>query len=108
MNNMKKSARWIGLLLVASSITSPVHTWPQTQGGGAAGQVEDGVLRNIQGKVKADGDKFKFITDGDGMVWNVMNPETLKGYAGQHVQLNVHVYPSKSLIHVHSIKKLNN
>jgi S-disulfanyl-L-cysteine oxidoreductase SoxD len=70
-------------------------------------QLQDGALKDIQGTVKEDGDKLKFMAD-DGMIWDVMNPEALKGYEGLHVQLNVHLFLSTSSIHVHSINKLKN
>jgi hypothetical protein len=71
-----------------------------------ASQVEDGTLKNIQGKAKMDGDKMKFVTDDDNKEWNVINPEVFKGHVGQHVEINVHLYPSKGSIHVHTVKKL--
>jgi hypothetical protein len=35
-----------------------------------------------------------------------MNPETLKGHEGHHVQLSAHVYSDKNSIHVMSVKML--
>jgi hypothetical protein len=35
-----------------------------------------------------------------------MNPETLKGHEGHHVQLSAHVYADKNSIHVMSVKML--
>ena len=69
---------------------------------------EEAVLRNIRGTVKADSGKLIFVTDDDGKAWDVMNPEMLKGYEGQHVELNVHMYVDKGVIHVHSVKTLKN
>jgi S-disulfanyl-L-cysteine oxidoreductase SoxD len=80
---------------------------PQAAISSPGSQLQDGALKDIQGTVKVDGDKLKFVAD-DGMIWDVMNPEALKGYEGLHVQLNVHLFPSTSSIHVHSINKLKN
>jgi len=75
---------------------------------GQAAQVEDGTLKDIQGTAKMEGDKMTFVTDNDAKVWNVINPEVFKGHVGQHVEINVHLYPSKGSIHVHTVKKLKN
>ena len=71
-------------------------------------QMEDGTQKDIQGTVKGSGDKAQFVTDGDGKVWDVINPELLKGHENQHVQINCHLFPSKSRIHIHTVKKLKN
>ncbi len=63
-------------------------------------------LMTLNGKIKADGDKYSFINDKDGKSWDVMNPETLKGHEGHHVQLSAHVYADKNAIHVMSVKML--
>jgi hypothetical protein len=71
-------------------------------------QMEEGTLKDIQGTVKGSGDKAQFVTDGDGRVWDVVNPEVFKGHENQHVQINCHLFPSKNKIHVHTVKKLKN
>jgi hypothetical protein len=58
--------------------------------------------------VKANGDMVTFVADDDGKSWDVMNPEMLKGHAGHHLELNVHVYADKGSIHVHTVKMLKN
>jgi hypothetical protein len=63
-------------------------------------------LKTLKGTVKAEGDKITFVTDADQKSWDVMNPETLKGHEGHHVQLSAHVYADKSQIHVMSVKML--
>jgi hypothetical protein len=63
-------------------------------------------LMNLKGTVKADGDKYSFVNDKDGKSWDVMNPETLKGHEGHHVQLSAHVYADKNSIHIMSVKML--
>jgi hypothetical protein len=37
----------------------------------------------------------------------VINPETLKGHEGHHVELSAHVYSDKGQIHVMSVKMLS-
>ena len=61
-------------------------------------------LRTLYGTIKADGGKYTFVNDKDGKSWDVMNPETLKGHEGHHVQLSAHVYADKNSIHVMSVK----
>ena len=63
-------------------------------------------LKNIKGTVKADGDKLTFVADKDMKSWDVINPETLKGHEGHHVEVSAHVYAEKSAIHVMSVKML--
>ena len=63
-------------------------------------------LKTIKGTVKADGDKVTFVSDADQKSWDVMNPETLKGHEGHHVQVSAHVYADKGSIHVMSVKML--
>jgi hypothetical protein len=63
-------------------------------------------LKTLKGTVKADGDKITFVNDADQKSWDVMNPETLKGHEGHHVQLSAHVYADKNSIHVMTVKML--
>lgn len=63
-------------------------------------------LKTLKGTVKADGDKLTFVNDKDQKSWDVMNPETLKGHEGHHVQLSAHVYADKNAIHIMSVKML--
>lgn len=64
-------------------------------------------LKALKGTVKMDGDKYTFVNDKDQKSWDVMNPETLKGHEGHHVQLSAHVYADKNSIHVMSVKMLS-
>src|SRR5512132_2721447 len=63
-------------------------------------------LKTLKGTVKADGDKITFVNDADQKSWDVMNPETLKGHEGHHVQVSAHVYADKNSIHVMKVKML--
>ena len=63
-------------------------------------------LKTLKGTVKTEGDKVTFVTDADQKSWDVMNPETLKGHEGHHVQLSAHVYADKGQIHVMTVKML--
>ena len=94
-------------LLFAFLTVSPLRAMPQSSAPGSGSHVEDGALKDIQGVVKADGDKLNLVADEDGKIWSPMNPQMLKGYEGQHVEINGHVYPSKGSVHVHTVKKLD-
>jgi uncharacterized protein YxeA len=61
-------------------------------------------LLTLKGTVKAEGDKYTFVSDKDGKSWEVMNPEELKGHDGHHVQLSAHVYADKNSIQIMSVK----
>jgi hypothetical protein len=63
-------------------------------------------LMTLKGTIKADGDKYTFVSDKDGKSWDVKNPEALKGHDGHHVQLSAHVYADQMAIHVMSVKML--
>lgn len=93
-------------LLGALVLVSHLCVAPKAALASPQSQVQDGTLKDIQGIVKAEDGKLKFVADEDATVWNVMNPSMLKGYEGEHVELNVHLYPSKGSIHVHTVKKL--
>ncbi len=70
----------------------------------ALAQAAAAPLKTIQGTVKADGDKASFVADEGGKSWAVMNPETLKGHDGHHVEVSAHIYADKDAIHVMSVK----
>jgi hypothetical protein len=63
-------------------------------------------LKTLKGTVKAEGDKVTFVNDADQKSWDVVNPETLKGHEGHHVQVSAHVYADKNSIHVMKVKML--
>ena len=63
-------------------------------------------LKTLKGTIKADGDKYTFVNDKDQKSWDVVNPETLKGHEGHHVELKAHVYADKGQIHVMEVKML--
>jgi len=88
------------LMIGASAIAQ--DTMSKDSGKMAAGAP----LKNLKGTVKFDGDKATFVADKDQKSWDVMNPETLKGHDGHHVELSAHVYADKGAIHVMSVKMM--
>ncbi len=95
-------ALFAGLALVSFPRAAHAGIPPQKD------HVEEGAEKDIQGTVKASGSKVQFVTDGDGKVWDVINPDPLKGHINEHVQINAHLFPSRSSLHVHTVKKLKN
>jgi len=63
-------------------------------------------LKSLKGTIKADGEKYSFVSDKDKKSWEVQNPEALKGHEGHHVELKAHVYADKGQIHVMDVKML--
>ena len=61
---------------------------------------------DIRGTVTADGEKTTFVADADRKSWDVVNPETLKGHVGHHVELSAHGYADKGQIHVMKVTML--
>jgi len=104
---MKKISVIALTLIVALDMTAFAHF---SQGSRRSSLIsmaqEEGSLRTIRGTVKAENGKLTFVTDDDGKTWDVLNPEMLKGHEGHHVELNVHLYVDKGVIHVHSVKML--
>jgi hypothetical protein len=104
MENMKKllvlalalSVMMIGVLAIAQD----------TMGKDSGKMAAAAPLKNVKGTVKFDGDKASFVADKDKKSWDVMNPETLKGHDGHHVEVSAHIYADKGAIHVMSVKML--
>ena len=61
-------------------------------------------LKTLKGTIKAEGDKYSFVSDKDQKSWDIINPEAVKGHEGHHVQLKAHVYADKDQIHVMDVK----
>ena len=59
------------------------------------------------GTIKAEGDNIKFVDDAGQKSWEVMNPETLKGYEGRHVQVTAYAYTDQNAIRIVSVEMLN-
>jgi hypothetical protein len=99
----------VSLLTVAFAMSLTAFA-QQDNGSMSQTQADQGAatapLMTLKGTVKADGDKYTFVNDKDGKSWDVVNPETLKGHEGHHVQLSAHVYADKGSIHIMSVKML--
>ena len=103
---MKKILTITFALSMLLGITTFIAISTEAARPGLAALPQGAPLKTIQGTVKADGDKIKFVADEDGKTWDVMNPDALKGHEGHHVELSAHVYADKSAIHVMSVKML--
>lgn len=101
---MKKMLVIVFALSVVLGMAALTHVSTAAARPGLAALPQGAPLKTIQGTVKPDGDKVTFVTDEDGKVWSVMNPEVLKGHEGHHVELSAHVYADKSAIHIMSVK----
>lgn len=99
--------KWMVLVLSVAVVLS-ITAFAQDSMSQGAGQTKAAAapLMNLKGTVKADGDKLTFVNDKDQKSWDVVNPETLKGHEGHHVQISAHVYADKDQIHVMSVKML--
>jgi hypothetical protein len=63
-------------------------------------------LKMIKGTIKADGDKYTFVSDKDQKSWDIMNPDAVKGHEGHHVEVSAHVYKDKGAIHIMKVSML--
>jgi hypothetical protein len=93
-------------LSVILSVAGFAQYVSQDKDSGMAKAAPAAPLKTIKGTVKADGDKLTFVSDKDNKAWDVVNPETLKGHEGHHVEVSAHVYADKGQIHVMSVKML--
>lgn len=104
------------IVLLAATVIAALAFFPAAPASAAAStgaantaqksQIADGTIKTLQGKIKADGDKLKFIEDGTGTVWELLSSDLAKKYVGQHVAITGHLFPSIGTIHVHEIKQL--
>jgi hypothetical protein len=94
------------LTLALSVMCTAVGAFAQGMSSDSSDKSASAPLMNIKGTVKFDGDKATFVADKDMKSWDVINPETLKGHDGHHVEVSAHVYADKGQIHVMSVKML--
>jgi hypothetical protein len=95
------------LAMVFSIMTVGVAAIAQdSMGQGSTTNAAAAPLKNIKGTIKADGDKYTFVSDKDNKSWDIMNPDAVKGHEGHHVMLSAHVYADKGAIHVMSVKMM--
>jgi hypothetical protein len=57
----------------------------------------------LTGTLKAGGDGYVFVTPKDGMSWDVMNPEAVKGHKGSRFLVRAIVHPSEDKIEITSL-----
>jgi hypothetical protein len=96
------------ILVLAASITmiGAVAVAQDSMGQGDNTKAAAAPLKTLKGTIKADGDKYTFVSDKDQKSWDIMNPDAVKGHEGHHVQLSAHVYADKMAIHVMSVKMM--
>jgi hypothetical protein len=108
-NSGEQEMRKLLVCLLAFAVVFSISTLAQdtSAGMGKSEKTEASApLKSLKGTIKADGDKYTFVNDKDQKSWEVMNPETLKGHEGHHVELKAHVYADKNQIHVMEVKML--
>jgi len=59
---------------------------------------------NIPGKISQDGETF--VSDTDGAIWIIANPEAIKGHEGDHVLLAARLDTNKGEVIVVSVTML--
>ncbi|HWF36870.1 MAG TPA: hypothetical protein VG322_00010 [Candidatus Acidoferrales bacterium] len=62
------------------------------------------VIRTITGTVKFHGDELTLVDDANGKPWNIINPDVVRSYEGQHVQITGHAFVEKHMIHAHTVE----
>lgn len=63
-------------------------------------------VKTVTGTVKFHGDELTLIDDVDGKPWNIINPDVVRTYEGQHVQISGHAFVEKHMIHAHTVEVL--
>jgi hypothetical protein len=61
-------------------------------------------VKTITGTVKFHGDELTLVDDADGKPWNIINPDVVRSYEGQHVQISGHAFVEKHMIHAHTVE----
>ena len=88
-----------------SSQSGQGQTNPQTD---QAGSQTSQTNQNSQGSQNMSGtvsrDRKTFTNDKDSKTYTVNNPQSLKGYEGQHVAVMVSVDPDTGVIHITQIE----
>ena len=102
---MSKILVFAGALLITSAVAAYPQKTPDSNGKTKA-TTSSVAVKTIDGNVKANGNKLTFIADQDGKPWNLLNPQLLKGYQGDHVQITGHIFTNHHLIHIHTVKVL--
>jgi hypothetical protein len=97
---MKKLAI-AGFALFFATLTVPVVTYGEPQGSTQNDKTSD--LADIKGTVRSANAKITFVADEGGKSWDILNPEALKNYVDQHIQISAHVYPNRGQIHIESV-----
>ena len=62
------------------------------------------VIRTITGTVKFAGNELTLVDDADGKPWNIINPDAVKEYEGQHVQITGHAFTDRRALHAHTVE----
>ena len=82
----------VGIVAVAQNPPNPARQKHQSAGSQPT---------SIMGTVR-DGEKLTFVTDQ--RVWNVDNPETLRGHEGHYVRVSANVFADEGSIHITEVK----
>jgi membrane protein implicated in regulation of membrane protease activity len=94
----------MALALFFATLSLPVFVHAKSQASAQNDKTAD--LMDIKGTVHSDNAKITFVADEGGKSWDIVNPEALKNYVDQHVQISAHVYSDKGQIHVESVVAL--
>jgi len=89
------------LMLFLSTPAIPIPTHRDSRASFENDQQSE--LADMKGTVRADNAKITFLADVGGKSWNVLNPEILRNYVDQHVQVKAQQYADKDEIHVESV-----
>ena len=62
------------------------------------------VMKTITGTVKTAGNELTLVDDADGKPWNIINPDAVRQYEGQHVQISGHAFTDRRALHAHTVE----
>jgi len=62
------------------------------------------VIRTITGTVKTAGNELTLVDDADGKPWDIINPDAVRQYEGQHVQIAGHAFTDRRALHSHTVE----
>jgi len=94
----------VALVALFTTLNGPVFAQGSSGGNGKPDQVPPLVIiKTITGTVKTAGDELTLVDDVDGKPWNIINPDAVRKYEGQHVQITGHAFTDRRALHAHTV-----
>ena len=94
----------LALFFLFVCLNGPALAQSSTGGKDKSGPPPLAVIRTITGTVKTAGNELTFVDDADGKPWNIINPDAVRQYEGQHVHITGHAFTDRRALHAHTVE----